>query len=71
MNIEDISNWYGITFDGELIFADSISDWSWAAILIVFWEAGKYYINDDYDTWSPYSISEEEAMVQIEDFLHE
>lgn len=66
---ELLKDWYGIDIPDENIeFLDSISDFSWGALLVVVSENGKFYINDDFDNWKPRECSEDEAIAEILDF---
>ncbi len=63
-----VQDFYGVELlESQIHYAETVNDWSWGAILVVFEEDGKLFIVDG-DEWEPYEVTEEEALRDMLDF---
>jgi hypothetical protein len=68
----DISAIYGVEIDpASIIYNETRSDWSFGYILIIFKENEKFFVVDDFDSWVPYEVSQEDALQKMMDFESE
>jgi len=67
-HLQDVFRYWGIDLSGsEIFYLETITDWSWGAILLVYFQSGKYFVNEG-DEWNPQEVSQEDALVMMIDF---
>ena len=66
VNIKEL--WNVEIEESDILYHEMISDWSWGGLLIVYCQNGHYFVNDDFDSWSPREVSQEEALTEMLDF---
>lgn len=63
-----IYDWYGVEInDSDVYYSESVCDWSWGAVLIVFSQNGKFFAVTS-DDWEPVEVSQEDALAEMLDF---
>jgi hypothetical protein len=65
----DIYQWFGVQLPpgAILLYCDSISDWSWGAILVVYQIGNSWFVNES-DMWHPEEVTQEDALARMLDF---
>ena len=63
-----IKTWWNVDIDlSEIVYFETISDFSWSEVILIYVRDGTYYLNDD-DDWSPRVVTQDDALAAIAEF---